>query len=239
MSEPTPASQRLYPISFVPMPIGNRADITQRALDVLARVDTICCEDTRHSAPLLSAWGIKKPLLSFHDHNERERAKEILTRAEQGESFAIISDAGMPGISDPGYRLLEQLNASEVAYTVLPGPSSLLTALIGSGMPSDAFFFGGFLPVKKGKRQQVLQKALEESHSSVFLESPHRLASTLEILSLLDAEAPLCVARELTKTFETYHKGSAQELKAYFEQRPAKGELVLVLGGTNCPRKNA
>lgn len=230
--------QRLYPVSFVPMPIGNRSDITQRALNVLSRVDTICCEDTRHSSPLLQHWEIRKPLLSFHEHNEKGRAEEIAQRAAAGETFAIISDAGMPGISDPGYRLLQTLTQAEISYTVLPGPLSLLTALIGSAFPSDAFYFGGFLPIKKGKRQNTLSQALTEPYTSLFLESPHRLPSTLEILVALDPFSPLCVARELTKTFETYHRGTSKELQEYFLTHPPKGEIVLVIGGINFPRLN-
>ncbi len=229
-------SERSYPVTFVPMPIGNREDITRRALEVLNAVETIACEDTRHSAPLLAHWGIRKNLVSLHEHNEHKRADEIAERAASGETFAVITDAGMPGISDPGYRLLQALRKAGVEYTVLPGPSALITALVGSALPSDAFFFGGFLPVKKGRRTAVLETAIAAGHTSLFLESPYRLQGTLELLAGVDPETPLCVARELTKTFETYHRGSAAELKAYFEAHPPKGEIVLVVGGTNCPR---
>lgn len=229
-------AEKLYPVTFVPMPIGNRKDITQRALEVLAGVDTIACEDTRHSSPLLGHWDIRKPLLSLHEHNEHKKAEEVARRAASGERFAVVTDAGMPGISDPGYRLLQALRKEGVEYTVLPGPSAVVTALVGSGMPSDAFFFGGFLAVKKGKRTAQLEKALLADHTSLFLESPHRLMGTLEILAQLDTEAPACIARELTKTFETYHRGTALELKTYFEIHPPKGEMVLVIGGVNCPR---
>lgn len=227
------SAQVEYSVYFVPMPIGNRGDITLRSLEVLRSVDVIACEDTRHSSPLLTHWEIKKPLMSFHEHNEQHRVQEIITRIQGGETFAIISDAGMPGISDPGYRLLQSLCSEGIAYTVLPGPSSVLTALVGSALPSDAFFFGGFLPVKKGKRTQVLETALQASHTSVFLESPHRLPSTLEILSALDKEAPICVARELTKAFETFHRGTVAEIAEYFSERTVKGELVLLVGGKN------
>lgn len=229
-------SERSYPVTFVPMPIGNRSDITQRALEVLGAVDTIACEDTRHSSPLLTHWGIRKPLLSLHEHNEARRADEVVERALSGETFAVVTDAGMPGISDPGYRLLQALRKKGVEYTVLPGPSAVITALVGSAMPSDSFYFGGFLAVKKGKRTTTLQTALSSAFTSLFLESPYRLQGTLEILAELDAEAPVCVARELTKTFETYHRGTAAELKVYFEVHPPKGEIVLVMGGVNCPR---
>lgn len=230
-------AERIYPVTFVPMPIGNRKDVTQRALEVLASADTIACEDTRHSSPLLAHWGIRKPLVSLHEHNEYKKADEIADRAAGGEKFAVVTDAGMPGISDPGYRLLQALRTRKIEYTVLPGPSAVITALVGSGMPSDAFFFGGFLPVKKGRRSSMLQTAVEAEHTSLFLESPHRLAGTLEILANLDPDAPICVARELTKTFETYHRGSSAEIKSHFESHPPKGEMVLVVGGVNCPRE--
>lgn len=222
-----------YPVSFVPLPIGNREDITRRALQVLESVDCICCEDTRNTGMLLAHYGIRKPLLSLHEHNERQRAPEVAERALAGESFAVVTDAGMPGVSDPGYRLIQELKARQVAYTVLPGPSAVVTALVGSGLPSDAFFFGGFLPVKSGKRQQVLSAAIAASHTSLFYESPYRIAKTLRELAALAPEQPVCVAREISKIHETYHRGSAAELAAEFEAHPAKGELVLIIGGQN------
>lgn len=225
-----------YPVSFVGLPIGNREDITRRALEVLGSVDCICCEDTRNTGLLLSHYGIKKPLLSLHEHNESVRAPEVATRALAGESFAVVTDAGMPGVSDPGYRLIQELKARGVSFTVLPGPSAVVTALVGSGLPSDAFFFGGFLPVKSGKKGQVLQAALAASHTSIFYESPYRIVKTVNAIAELDPSAPICVARELTKVFETYHRGTAAELAAEFTARPPKGEMVLLIGGTNAPR---
>ena len=225
-----------YSVYFVPVPIGNRADITLRALDVLRKVDVIACEDTRHSGLLLSHYEIRKPLVSMHDHNEQSRAGEIAARAAGGESFAVISDAGMPGVSDPGYRLIQTLKEKGVSFTVLPGPSAVVTALVGSGLPTDAFFFGGFLPVKSGKKNAVLQTAVEASHTSIFYESPHRIVKTVQALAALDPDIPVCVARELTKTFETYHRGPASRLAAEFAERPPKGEIVLLVGGVNAPR---
>lgn len=225
-----------YPVSFVGLPIGNREDITRRALEVLGSVDCICCEDTRNTGMLLSHYGIRKPLLSLHEHNESARAPEVAARALAGETFAVVTDAGMPGVSDPGYRLIQELKAREVAFTVLPGPSAVVTALVGSGLPSDAFFFGGFLPVKSGKKGQVLQAALAASHTSIFYESPYRIVKTVNAIAELDPTAPICVARELTKVFETYHRGTAAELAAEFSARPPKGEIVLLIGGTNAPR---
>lgn len=225
-----------YPVSFVGLPIGNREDITRRALEVLQTVDCICCEDTRNTGLLLTHYGIKKPLLSLHEHNETQRAPEVATRALAGESFAVVTDAGMPGVSDPGYRLIQELKAREVPFTVLPGPSAVITALVGSGLPSDAFFFGGFLPVKSGRKSAVLQQAVEAHHTSIFYESPFRIVKTIQALAAIDPAAPVCVARELTKVFETYHRGTAAELLAEFTARPPKGEMVVLIGGQNAPR---
>lgn len=227
-----------YPVSFVGLPIGNREDITRRALAVLESVDCICCEDTRNTGMLLTHYGIHKPLISLHEHNEVRRAPEIAARALAGETFAVVTDAGMPGVSDPGYRLIQELKAREVAFTVLPGPSAVVTALVGSGLPSDAFFFGGFLPVKSGKRAAMLQKAVESAHTSIFYESPFRILKTIQALAEIDTEVPVCVARELTKVYETYHRGTAAALLEEFTARPPKGEMVVLIGGTNAPRKS-
>lgn len=225
-----------YPVSFVGLPIGNREDITRRALTVLESVDCICCEDTRNTGMLLSHYGIRKPLLSLHEHNEVQRAPEVASRALAGESFAVVTDAGMPGVSDPGYRLIQELKARQVPFTVLPGPSAVVTALVGSGLPSDAFFFGGFLPVKSGRKSAVLQKAVEAEYTSIFYESPFRIVKTMQALAEIDADVPACVARELTKAFETYHRGSAASLLEEFKAKPPKGEMVLLIGGKNAPR---
>ena len=222
-----------YPVSFVPLPIGNREDITRRALSVLAEVDCICCEDTRNTGMLLAHYDIRKPLISLHEHNERQRAPEIARRAAAGESFAVVTDAGMPGVSDPGYRLLQELLAQGVPYTVLPGPSAVVTALVGSGLPSDAFFFGGFLPVKSGKRRQTLQNALAMGCTCIFYESPFRIVKTLKELAELAPQAPVCLARELTKLHETYHRAPAAQLAADLETHPPKGEMVLLIGKYN------
>ena len=225
-----------YPVSFVGLPIGNREDITRRALAVLESVDCICCEDTRNTGMLLAHYGIRKQLLSLHEHNESQRAPEIATRALAGESFAVVTDAGMPGVSDPGYRLIQELKAREVPFTVLPGPSAVVTALVGSGLPSDAFFFGGFLPVKSGRKAAVLQAAVQASHTSIFYESPFRIVKTVHALAEIDPAVPICVARELTKVFETYHRGAAADILKEFEAKPPKGEMVLLVGGQNAPR---
>jgi len=217
-------------VVIVPTPIGNINDITLRALDVLKNADRIACEDTRHSAPLLAHHGISgKPLISLHDHNESRRAPELAAAARAGETIAVISDAGMPGISDPGYRLIQACLESGVPVEVLPGPSAVITSLIGSGFPCHAFRFGGFLPVKSGKRRSALSAAIDSGETGIFFESPHRLLSTLAILSEINPAARVCVARELTKKFETYHRGTPGELHTHFSTHPPKGEIVLLV----------
>jgi len=220
-------------IIFVPTPIGNMGDITLRALEVLKGADRIACEDTRHSGPLLAHHGISgKPLVSLHEHNEARRAPELATAARAGETIAVISDAGMPGISDPGYRLVQACIETGVPFEVLPGPSSVITALIGSGFPCHAFRFGGFLSVKSGKRRTALTVSLNSGETGIFFESPHRLVTTLEILAEVNPTARICVARELTKKFETYHRGTASELLAHFQAHPPKGEIVLLVSAS-------
>lgn len=220
-----------------PTPIGNLDDMPPRALEALRTADVVCAEDTRVTGKLLAALGIERKRLERLDENViGARAARIVERVQAGETIAYCTDAGMPGVSDPGYRLIQALKAAGVGFTVLPGPSAVVTALVGSGLPCDAFFFGGFLPVKSGKKSQVLAAALAASHTSIFYESPFRIVKTVKAVAELDAAAPICVARELTKVFETYHRGSAAELLAEFESHPPKGEMVLLIGGTNAPR---
>jgi 16S rRNA (cytidine1402-2'-O)-methyltransferase len=219
-------------IILVPTPIGNLGDMTLRALEVLRAADRIACEDTRHSGTLLAHHGISgKPLVSLHEHNEARRAPELVAAARGGERIAVISDAGMPGISDPGYRLVQACIESGTPVEVLPGPSAVITALIGSGMPCHAFRFGGFLSVKPGKRRSALAATVESGETGIFFESPHRLLSTLEILVAIAPAARVCVARELTKKFETYHRGTAAELLEHFRAHAPKGEIVLLVHG--------
>jgi len=223
---------------LVPTPIGNAGDITLRAIEVLKSATRIACEDTRHSAPLLARLGITgKPLVSLHDHNEVRRLPELLDAVRAGETIAVVTDAGMPGVSDPGYRVVQACIEQGLALEVLPGPSAVLTALVGSGFPVHAFRFLGFLPLKKGKRLAVMEESLASEGTSIFFESPHRLLSTLELLAEKRPDAPCCVARELTKKFETYHRGTAAELKAYFTVHPPKGEIVFLLAGEEDRKK--
>ena len=224
---------RLY---IIATPIGNLGDITDRARSCLAGVDMVACEDTRHSGVLMLRLELRKPLLSVHEHNEASRSAQIIEELRSGRSAAYISDAGMPGVSDPGQRLVNACIRAGLPVEVLPGPSAVITALIGSGFPADAFFFGGFLPVKSGQRERALTRALEREETSVFFESPHRLGSTLELLARLAPEHRICVARELTKKFEEYRRGTAAEVCAHYAAHPAKGEICLVLAGSELPK---
>lgn len=214
---------------LVATPIGNLGDITLRALEVLKSVDVIACEDTRHSLHLLRHHGIEKPLVSYHEHNEARRTAELIEQLAAGKKIAVITDAGMPGISDPGHRLLRACIERGVPYTVLPGASALLTALIGSGFDADRFYYAGFLPVKSGARERDLRAAAEREETTVFFESPHRILKTLAAAVPVMGERPLCVAREISKTFEEFRRGTAAALLAHYTAHPAKGEIVLVV----------
>ena len=220
-------------VSLIAGPIGNLGDITLRALECLRRCDVIVCEDTRHSSRLLRRHDIpRKPLLSLHRHNEASRAAQIVERAAgNGEHFAVLTDAGMPSVSDPGYRLVRACIKAEVPIEVLPGPSALITALAGSGLPTDAFYFGGFLPSKSGRRRTELEAAAERRCTTIYYESPHRILKTLAALAEIDPGRDLCVARELTKQFETYHRGTAAELAEAFGEKAPKGEITLLISG--------
>jgi len=216
-----------------PTPIGNLADITLRVLATLQQVDFIAAEDTRHSRKLLTHYNIKTPLISYHEHNEKQRTEEIIARLQQGQSAALISDAGMPGISDPGSVLIRKCIENGIKIDVLPGPNAALTALVLSGMPTDGFLYLGFLPVKKKERQMVLTGISELPYTIILYEAPHRLQRTLQdiIAALGDREA--AVARELTKIHQTVHRGSLSALLAEFEQSPVKGECCLLLAPAN------
>ncbi len=218
----------------VPTPIGNLGDLTQRAGEVLRNVDWVACEDTRHTGRLMSHLEIRARLMAVHDHNEKNQIGEILEKLTRGETVALVSDAGMPLVSDPGYRVLNAIIEAGLPYTVLPGPSAPITALVASGLPPYPHRFGGFLAVKKGKRQQELEGALARPETSLYFESPHRLLSTLEILKVIAPKVRIVVARELTKKFETIHRGTAQELLEEFPVKGVKGEIVLLLNPAVC-----
>lgn len=216
---------------LVPTPIGNLRDITLRALEVLNQVDLILAEDTRTSGVLLAHHGIRKPLQSYHIHNEHQAIARFTRRMEAGESFALISDAGTPGISDPGFLLVRACLAAGLTVECLPGPTALIPALVQSGFPCDRFVFEGFLPHKKG-RLTALKRLAEEERTIVFYESPHRLIKTLESLSeVLDAGRRISVSRELTKIHEETATGTVAEVLAHFNKQDVKGEVVIVVDG--------
>ena len=216
-------------LTVVPTPIGNLQDITLRALQTLRETDLIAAEDTRRSAILLLHHNIKKPMVSLHEHNEESRTAALVEEIAGGKSVALITDAGMPGISDPGFRLIRACRERGLAVGVLPGPSAVITALVGSGLPTNAFYFGGFVPVKSGRRRAELERAVLRPETSVYFESPHRLLKTLQVLAEVAPKADVCVARELTKRFEEYRRGSPVELCAHYESRAPKGEITLVI----------
>ena len=217
---------------IVATPIGNLGDITLRALELLKSVDVIAAEDTRHSGMLLKHFGINKPLVSFHEHNEAMRTAQLVERIVGGENVALVTDAGTPGLSDPGARLIRACIRRDLSFTVVPGPSSILTALVGSGFSTEKFFFGGFLPTKSGGRERELHAAATRDETSIFFESPYRLTKTLTAAIDLLQGRQLCVARELTKKFEEFRRGTASGLLAHYQTHPPKGEIVLLIQGS-------
>ena len=217
--------------TLVPSPIGNLEDITLRGLRTLREADVVAAEDTRHASILLKHHGISRPLLSLHEHNEAQRAEEIAKRLAAGENIAMLTDAGTPGISDPGFRVVRECIARGLEFTVLPGATSILPALVGSGLPLHEFYFGGFLPVKSGRRKTMLEAALARGETTIFFESPHRIGKSLAVLAELAPDRSVCVARELSKKFEEYWRGTAAELSARAEKQPPRGEICLLIAG--------
>jgi 16S rRNA (cytidine1402-2'-O)-methyltransferase len=216
------------PLFVVPTPIGNLEDITLRALRVLREADLVACEDTRRTGRLLSFYEIKKDLLPYHEHNEERLAPELAERARTA-SVVIVTDAGAPSVSDPGYRLVRACIEADVRVEVLPGPSALVTALVASGLPTDTVVFAGFPPRKGKERATLLERITREPSTFVLFESPYRISKTL---SELPVDAPVAVCRELTKLYEEVFRGSAGEAAERFSEG-AKGEIVLVVqGGT-------
>jgi 16S rRNA (cytidine1402-2'-O)-methyltransferase len=223
----TPAQAPVGRLVVCPTPIGNLEDVTLRVLAALREADVVACEDTRHTRGLLDRHGITARLVSFHEHNERARAAELVRRIEQGEVVALVSDAGTPLVSDPGFALVGACMAAELAVEVLPGPSAVLTALVASGLPSDRWRFVGFLPRASGERRELLARTTE---TLVAFESPRRLAATLALLAEVDPDRPMAVCRELTKLHEEVRRGGAAELAAHYGGHPPRGEVVLVCG---------
>ena len=213
---------------IVSTPIGNLKDITLRALEVLKSVDLIAAEDTRHTKILLNEYGITAPLTSFFEHNEDAKAHQLLAMLKEGKSVALVSDAGTPGISDPGFRLIRLAKENKIPMTIIPGPAAFLSALTLSGLPSDRFSFRGFLPVKSGGRRKALASLKESEETVIFYESPHRLLKTLkDALEVLD-DPVLVVARELTKKFEERLEEQASKLLEHFASHKPLGEFVIL-----------
>jgi 16S rRNA (cytidine1402-2'-O)-methyltransferase len=219
---------------IVATPIGNLTDISQRALDVLTHVDIIACEDTRHTQRLLSAYSIKNKTLSLHDHNERQRQDYVATLLQEGKSIALVSDAGTPLISDPGFHLVRHCRELNLPVSPIPGACAAIAALSVAGLPTDRFSFEGFLPSKSGARQSTLANLLEEPRTMVFYDAPRRAIDTVEdIVKVLGGERQVVISRELTKTFETIHSDTAENLLAWLKEDPnqLKGEMVLIIEG--------
>jgi len=215
----------------VATPIGNLGDITLRAVEALKSADVIAAEDTRHSGLLLKRLEIKKPFVSYYQHNEAARTTELVERLGRGENVALITDAGTPGLSDPGLRLIRECIKRELPFTIIPGASSILMALLGSGFSTEKFSFRGFLPVKSGQRERELRAATERDETAIFFESPYRLTKTLAACINIMPERQLCVARELPKKFEEFRRGAASELLAHYQAHLPKGEIVLLISG--------
>lgn len=217
---------------IIATPIGNLEDITQRALRILRAVDVIACEDTRHTRKLLNHFGIDKTTISYHEHNERERAAELCDLVEGGKNLGLVSDAGTPLINDPGFRIVQAAIERGISVVSVPGPSAVVTALAASGLPTDTFFFGGFLPARANARRAKLEQVLAIPGTLVFYEAPHRIAKTLrDALNVLGDRAA-AVGRELTKIHEEFVRGKLSELAKHFpENRPVRGEIVLMIGG--------
>jgi 16S rRNA (cytidine1402-2'-O)-methyltransferase len=215
---------------LVPTPLGNLEDITLRALRILTEADVVAAEDTRHSGRLLAHFEIKAALLSFHEHNESRQSTRLTQLLEEGKLIALISDAGTPGISDPGFRAVRAALEAGFEVEVLPGPTALIPALVLSGLPSDRFIFEGFLPRKQGARRRAFESLQDETRTVIFYESPHRIAKSVALLAELYPDRPLVLVREISKRFEEAIRMSASELSGRLAEKPVKGELVLLIG---------
>jgi 16S rRNA (cytidine1402-2'-O)-methyltransferase len=221
---------------LVATPIGNLEDITHRAVRVLREVDLIACEDTRHTRRLLDHYGITKPVTSYHEHNETARAEELVAKLAEGTNVALVSDAGMPLVSDPGYRVVAAAVGAGIAVVPVPGASAVVTALAASGLPTDSFYFGGFLPPKSGQRARALEAVREQTATLVFYEAPHRILETLEDVEKILGPRHVVVARELTKVHEEFLRGPAGEVRATLASRASiKGEITLLIGKAQEP----
>jgi 16S rRNA (cytidine1402-2'-O)-methyltransferase len=218
-------------VFVVATPIGNLADLSPRAVETLRSVSCIACEDTRHTRRLLDRYGIDTPLLSYHEHNEEERSSELLERIRQGESIALVADAGTPLISDPGFRLIRKAVEAGVRVVPVPGPSAATAALSAAGLETDRFYFGGFLPRKQTERRKLLQQLAALEATLVFYEAPHRILQSLEDIEAVLPGRPVVIARELTKIHEEFLRGSPADLRQELSRRGAvRGEMTVLIG---------
>ena len=222
-----------------PTPIGNLGDMSARTLEVLKSVDLVAAEDTRVSGLLLSHYGIKAPLISYHEHNERERAEELLERLKAGQQLAVVTDAGMPGISDPGETLVRRCHEEGISVSALPGPCAFVTALAMSGLPTRRFSFEGFLPVQKKERQEVLARLQDTVGTTIFYEAPHRLKNTLSKLAAVCGHRMAATVREVSKKFEEVKRMPLAELAAYYEEHEPRGEFVILIAGKDKEEQEA
>lgn len=224
-------------IYLIPTPIGNMGDITARAVEILAAVDLVACEDTRHSGGLLKKLDIKKKLISYHEFNEADRARKLVAAVRGGQNVAVITDGGSPGISDPAYRVVRAAIEAELNLVALPGPCAIIPALTASGLPTDRFFFEGFLPNKSAARKKRLTELETLPHTLVFYESPHRVHKSLAAMHEVFGDRNGCLAREISKKFEQFIRGPLSEIIEAIDNRTVKGEIVLVVAGTGTRRK--
>ena len=231
MKKEEPAATPLGKLYLVSTPIGNLADISFRAIHILKEVDLIAAEDTRRTKILLNHYQIKTPTTSYFEHNELKKGKRLVERMKRGENIALVSDAGTPAISDPGYRLLQTVMENNISVISIPGASAVIAALSISGLPTDSFIFEGFLPVKSKKRKNLFQSLAEERRTLIFYESPYRLHSTLQDLLEVLGDRKIVVARELTKLFEEVIRGNATNVIEQIEERRIKGEITLMVAG--------
>jgi 16S rRNA (cytidine1402-2'-O)-methyltransferase len=223
---------------IVATPIGNLEDLTYRGVRVLREADLIACEDTRQTRKLLDHYGIDKPLISYHEHNEIRRAEELVAKLKAGSNVAQVSDGGMPGISDPGYRVVKLAVEERIQVVPIPGPSAVITAIAASGLPTDAFEFRGFLPAKAGQRRTVLEQIGRAERTVIFYEAPHRIVQSLEdVANILGPHRPVVVARELTKLHEEFIRGAAQKVLEAAQRRELKGEITLLIGKSEAPEQ--
>jgi 16S rRNA (cytidine1402-2'-O)-methyltransferase len=218
---------------LVGTPIGNLEDMSFRAVRILREVDQIACEDTRHTLKLLNHYDVKKPLVSYHEHNEMTRAPELVLAMEQGAKIALVSDAGTPLVSDPGHRLVTLCVRHKIPVVPVPGPSALLAALSASGLPNEEFLFAGFLPARGGERRRALERLRIEDRTIILYEAPHRIAECISDALEILGERPACLAREVTKLHEEFRRGNLSELVTSLEERPARGEITLLIGAAN------